>query len=118
MNTFQTTIKGKAGILTGGSSGFGFEMAKTIVAGGGRLAVFSADEISDAGRREVETAGSGEAVFLHQDIMAPGAADTMVDETIRRYGRLDFVIANAGFAIRFEKPLLDMPAEEIAKARR
>lgn len=118
MSTFQSQIKGKAGILTGGSSGFGFEMAKTIVARGGKLAVFSADEIPDAGRREVETAGNGEAVFLHQDIMAPGAADTMVDETVRRYGRLDFVIANAGFAIRFEKPLLDMPAAEIAKAMR
>lgn len=118
MHTFQTCIKGKAGILTGGSSGFGFEMAKAIVAQGGKLAVFSTDEISDAGRRDVETAGSGQAVFLHQDIMAPGAADIMVDETVRRYGHLDFVIANAGFAIRFEKPLLDMPAEEIAKAMR
>ena len=74
MSAFESNIKGKAGILTGGSSGFGFEMAKAIVARGGRLAVFSADEISDAGRREVEAAGDGEAVFLHQDITASGAA--------------------------------------------
>ena len=113
---FQSELKNKVGILTGGSSGFGFEMTKTIVSQGGKLAVFSADEISDAGRKEIKEAGSGEAVFLHQDITAPGAADTMVDETIKRYGKLDFVVANAGLAIRFEEPLLDMPAEKIVAA--
>lgn len=113
---FQTELKNKVGILTGGSSGFGFEMTKTIVSQGGKLAVFSADEISDAGRKEIKEAGSGEAVFLHQDITASGAADTMVDETIKRYGKLDFVVANAGLAIRFEEPLLDMPAEKIVAA--
>lgn len=113
---FQTELKNKVGILTGGSSGFGFEMTKTIVSQGGKLAVFSADEISDAGRKEIKEAGSGEAVFLHQDITAPGAADTMVNETIKRYGKLDFVVANAGLAIRFEEPLLDMPAEKIVAA--
>jgi NAD(P)-dependent dehydrogenase (short-subunit alcohol dehydrogenase family) len=40
MSAFESNLKGKAGILTGGSSGFGFEMAKAIVARGGRLAVF------------------------------------------------------------------------------
>jgi NAD(P)-dependent dehydrogenase (short-subunit alcohol dehydrogenase family) len=118
MSAFASSLKGKVGILTGGSSGFGFEMAKAVVARGGRLVVFSADEIPDAGRREVEAAGGGEAVFLHQDITAPGAADAMVDETVRRYGQLDFVLANAGFAIRFEEPLLEMPAEQIAAAMR
>jgi NAD(P)-dependent dehydrogenase (short-subunit alcohol dehydrogenase family) len=57
-------------------------------------------------------------VFLHQDITANGAADAMVDETVRRYGQLDFLLANAGFAIRFEEPLLEMPAEKIAAAMR
>ena len=53
---------------------------KAIVARGGRLAVFSADEISEAGRREVEAAGDGEAGVLHQDITATGAAAAMADE--------------------------------------
>jgi NAD(P)-dependent dehydrogenase (short-subunit alcohol dehydrogenase family) len=118
MNPFESNMAGKAGIVTGGSSGFGLEMVRELVARGARVASFSADEISDENRRAVTDAGKGEAAFLHQDIMAPGAADTMVEETVRRYGKLDFVIANAGFAIRFEKPLLEMSAEEIAKAMR
>jgi NAD(P)-dependent dehydrogenase (short-subunit alcohol dehydrogenase family) len=118
MSAFESSLEGKAGIVTGGSSGFGLEMVRELVARGARVASFSADEITEENRHAVTAAGNGEAAFLHQDIMAPGAADTMVDETVRRYGQLDFVIANAGFAIRFEKPLLDLPAEEIAKAMR
>ena len=118
MKAFESSLKGKAGIVTGGSSGFGLEMVRELVARGARVVSFSADEITDDSRRAVAAAGKGEAAFLHQDIMAPGAADTMVDETVRRYGQLDFVVANAGFAIRFEKPLLEMSAEEIAKAMR
>jgi NAD(P)-dependent dehydrogenase (short-subunit alcohol dehydrogenase family) len=118
MHPFTSSLRGKVGILTGGSSGFGFEMAKALVAEGARLAIFSADEPTDEGRRELAALRPGEAFFARQDITAAGAADTMVDETIRRYGQLDVVIANAGFAIRFEKPLFDLPAAEIAQAMR
>ncbi|MCX6905428.1 MAG: 16S rRNA (cytosine(1402)-N(4))-methyltransferase, partial [Verrucomicrobia bacterium] len=47
MSAFESNLKGKAGILTGGSSGFGFEMAKAIVARGGRLAVITFHSLED-----------------------------------------------------------------------
>lgn len=115
---FVSRLAGKTGILTGGSSGFGFEMAKAILAEGANLMVFSADTLPDAGRKEIDGIRQAEVVFAHKDITAAGAADQMVDETVGRFGRLDFVIANAGFAIRFEEPLLEMPAEKIAQAMR
>jgi NAD(P)-dependent dehydrogenase (short-subunit alcohol dehydrogenase family) len=115
---FVSQLRGKAGILTGGSSGFGYEMVKAITAQGANLAVFSVDDLPAAGRQEIDSLRQAEAVFVRKDIMAPGAADEMVDETVGRFGRLDFVIANAGFAIRFEEPLLEMPAEKIAQAMR
>lgn len=115
---FESGLRGKAGIVTGGSSGFGLEMVRELVARGARVVSFSADDIAEAARRDVEAAGDGAALFLKQDITASGAADAMVGETVGRHGRLDFVIANAGFAIRFEKPLLDLPAEEVAAAMR
>ena len=115
---FVSRLQGKAGILTGGSSGFGFELTKAITACGANLAVFSADDLPEAGRQELDAVRRAEAVYTRKDITAPGAADEMVDETVGRFGRLDFVIANAGFAIRFEEPLLEMPAEKIAQAMR
>jgi NAD(P)-dependent dehydrogenase (short-subunit alcohol dehydrogenase family) len=85
MSRFQSSLRDKAGILTSGSSGFGFEMAKALVANGARVAGFSADVVPYNGRREVEAAGSGTAVFQIQDITAPGAADRMVDDTVQRF---------------------------------
>ncbi len=117
MSGFQSCLQGKVGILTGGTSGFGYEMVKAIVAQGGRLAVFSIDEITPPARCQVE-AGPGQVVFYQKDILAKNSADDMVEQTLRQYGRLDFVIANAGFAIRFEEPLLETPTEKLAEAMR
>jgi NAD(P)-dependent dehydrogenase (short-subunit alcohol dehydrogenase family) len=118
MGGFKSSLKGKAGILTGGTSGFGYEMVKAIVAQGGRVAVFSIDKVTPQARSQAEAAGPGEVVFYEKDIMDKGAADEMVDRTVSQYGQLDFAIANAGFAIRFEKPLLEMPTDELAEAMR
>jgi NAD(P)-dependent dehydrogenase (short-subunit alcohol dehydrogenase family) len=118
MSRFRSGLSGKAGILTGGSSGFGYEMVRLIVAQGGRVASFSIDQVDAQARRQAEAAGPGEVVFYEKDIMATNAADEMVDQTMRQFGRLDFVIANAGFAIRFEKPLLETSTEELAEAMR
>ncbi len=117
MSGFQSCLQGKVGILTGGTSGFGYEMVKAIVAQGGRVAVFSIDEITPPARCQVE-AGPGQVVFYQKDILAKNSADDMVEQTLRQYGRLDFVIANAGFAIRFEEPLLETPTEKLAEAMR
>ncbi|TFG60287.1 MAG: SDR family oxidoreductase [Spirochaetales bacterium] len=47
--------------------------------------------------------------------MEKDAGRVMVEKTVAGFGRLDFVIANAGFAIRYEKPLFSMTSEEIAE---
>ena len=118
MNRFQSSLQGKVGILTGGTSGFGYEMAQAIVVQGGCLAVFSIDEVTPQARGQVESAGPGQVAFHQKDITTKGAADEMVEQIMRQYGQLDFVIANAGFAIRFEQPLLEMPTEKLAEAMR
>ena len=118
MSRFQSDLKGKVGILTGGTSGFGLEMVKEILARGGRLAVFSIDELTGENRRQIQEIKTGESVYIKKDIVQKDAADQMVNETVKKYGKLDFVIANAGLAIRFEEPLISMPTEKIAEAMR
>jgi NAD(P)-dependent dehydrogenase (short-subunit alcohol dehydrogenase family) len=112
---FQGSMVGKVGILTGGTSGFGLAMVHALVAEGAQLAVFSADTIAESERARLAAAGP-EPAFITQDILAAGAAETMVGETVARFGRLDFLIANAGFAIRFEAPLLATPLDRILAA--
>lgn len=42
----------------------------------------------------------------------------MVGRTVEQFGRLDFVVMNAGFAIRFEESLLKIPLEKLAENMR
>lgn len=112
MNSFNTPVKGKAGIVTGGTSGYGLEITKALVGEGADVAVFSVDELPPSEAPYFEGAG-GTAEFFTQDILERDAARTMVEKTVERFGRLDYVIANAGFAVRYEDPLFSLSAEEI-----
>ena len=118
MNAFQSSLQGKVGLLTGGTSGFGYAMAKALLERGAKIAVFSVDELSDASRSELESIGKGEFDYYTKDIMAQGASEEMVAQTVERFGALDFVLANAGFAIRFEEPLLELSPEKLVESMR
>ena len=115
---FQRELTGKSGILTGGTSGFGYEMVKGLVRSGANVAVFSADELPDASRAELLRAGDGKAEYYRKDVTGSNAAEEMVERTVARFGRLDFVVANAGMALRFEEPLLSTPVEKVADTMR
>jgi NAD(P)-dependent dehydrogenase (short-subunit alcohol dehydrogenase family) len=117
-HSFQRTLKGKAGILTGGTSGFGYEIVKGLIRSGANVAVFSADELPDASRAELLRTGDGKAEYHRKDITSPGAAGEMVEQTVARFGSLDFVVVNAGAALRFEEPLLSTPLEKVADTMR
>ena len=111
---FQSALRGKSGILTGGSSGFGLEIVKALAAHGANVAVFSIDEPPEAERQRI----APHVEFRTMDVLAPDASEQMVELTRQRFGGVDFAIANAGFAIRFEQPLLSIPTAEVAEALR
>jgi len=118
MNNFQSSLEEKVGILTGGTSGFGYEIVRALLCQGANMAVFSVDEISDPALAEVRSQGKGEVEYYYKDIMASGASEEMVNQTMDRFGRIDFVVANAGFAIRFEESLLDISLDKLAESMR
>ena len=116
MNNINASLKGKVGILTGGTSGFGYAMVRALLRQGANLAVFSIDELSDAALTELRSDGKGDVEYYTRDIMTAGASEEMVGQTIDRFGKLDFVVINAGFAIRFEESLLKIPLEKLAES--
>lgn len=118
MHNFQTSLQGKVGILTGGTSGFGYAMVKALLGQGARVAVFSVDELSAEARTELAQIRGGEAEYFTKDIMTSGAAEDMVAQTMDLFRKLDFVVVNAGFAIRFEEPLLELSLEKLAESMR
>lgn len=118
MNHFQSSLAGKVGILTGGTSGFGYAMVRALLNQDARLAVFSVDELPDTARAELNTIGKGNFEYYTKDLMADGASEEIVAQTVERFEQIDFVIANAGFATRFEEPLLDLSLERVAESMR
>lgn len=118
MSTFQSSLNGKVGILTGGTSGFGYEITDALLQLGAHMAVFSIDEMTDEQVAAVRARAKGQVEYWKRDIMADGASEEMVERTMERFGRVDFVIANAGFAIRLEQSLLTLSEAELRKAMR
>jgi len=118
MQNVYPSLKGKAGILTGGTSGFGFEIVRSLVAQGSKVMVFSVDELSAENAALLKEAGDGEALYAVQDITADGAAEAMVAKTKEKFGKIDFLVANAGVANRFQAPLMSFDSATIAEKLR
>jgi NAD(P)-dependent dehydrogenase (short-subunit alcohol dehydrogenase family) len=92
-------VDGKVAIVTGGASGIGAACATTLAREGAKVVVTDLDDAG--GRRVVEQIGSagGEAVFLHQDVSLEETWPAIIDATLRRFGHLNVMVANAGIAI-------------------
>jgi NADP-dependent 3-hydroxy acid dehydrogenase YdfG len=85
-------------LITGGSSGIGAAAARLLLDGGHQVAVTGRDQ----GRLERFAEGCGKPdglLTFAADASDPEATRAAVDSTVKEFGRLDAVVANAGFAI-------------------
>lgn len=86
--SYQTAdLTGKVAFITGGSSGIGAEVARSLRAQGVKLALFSrsgsAPELPDT-------------LQLRGDVGNRADVDAAIQTTVDTYGHLDIVVANAG----------------------
>lgn len=89
----------KVAVVTGGASGIGRAICAELADSGAQVVV--ADINGDAAERAATqlNAAGGRAKAVTVDVTSSPAVTTMVDETIRGYGRLDYIFNNAGVAI-------------------
>lgn len=99
-------------IITGASSGIGLETAKAFAWEGCRVALGARreDRLEDA-RRQVEEAGSGEALALVTDVQDESEVRALVDAAHSRWGRVDVLVNNAGYGVY--KPFVDTSTAEV-----
>src|SRR5690606_15412945 len=89
-------LKNKVAIITGAAAGLGKAMTLLFARNGARIAVSDIDE--EGGKKvveEVEAAG-GSAIFVRADSSSPEDNENLVREAVKRFGRLDIAVNNAG----------------------
>ena len=88
-------------LITGASSGIGAAAARALAAPDTAIALHARRNRSGAARvAQALAAGGAQSLVLEGDLGEPGTGTRLVEETAARYGRLDGVISNAGFADR------------------
>jgi NAD(P)-dependent dehydrogenase (short-subunit alcohol dehydrogenase family) len=92
-------VEGKVAIVTGGASGIGEACAELLAREGASVAVTDVDELRGPEVVARITKAGGEATFLRQDVTSEPRWIEVVTEVMKRYGRLDVLVSNAGIAI-------------------
>ncbi len=92
-------FQGAVAIVTGGASGIGFALARTMASRGAE--VILADRQGELAERAAESirAASGRATAYEMDVTDPRAFQSAVDATVTRLGRLDYLFNNAGIGV-------------------
>ncbi len=79
-------------LVTGGSSGIGFETARTLIEAGAQVAITGRDEA-----KLQAAAATLKAHAIRADVSIAADAQRMVDETVRAFDSVNVLINNAGF---------------------
>lgn len=88
-------LENKVAVVTGSTSGIGYEAAKLFAAEGAKVVVSGRRaERGQAVVDEIKAAG-GEATFIQLDMLQPESIKNLFEKTVEIYGRIDVAVNNA-----------------------
>jgi NAD(P)-dependent dehydrogenase (short-subunit alcohol dehydrogenase family) len=88
-------------LVTGAASGIGAATCRALAAPGAGIVVHTRRNRAGADRVAAEIRDAGaEAVVALGDLADPTVPGALIDEVVRRFGGLDVLVSNAGFADR------------------
>jgi NADP-dependent 3-hydroxy acid dehydrogenase YdfG len=89
---------GPVGIITGGASGIGAASAVAFARLGARLVLATLPTSSTQAVTALVERTGGQAVTAHVDVRDPRQVATLPEVALGHYGRIDFLLVNAGVA--------------------
>jgi 3-oxoacyl-[acyl-carrier protein] reductase len=104
-------LAGKVAIVTGGSRGIGRAIVDLLASFQAKVVVnYLRDEDAATATVALARERGAEAVAIRADVSQLAAAERLVNETLERFGRIDFLICNAGI---WEGAPVDEISEEL-----
>ena len=94
-------LQNSTALITGGSSGIGYAIAKVLIDSGGRVAITGRDE-----KKLYKAAETLNAVPIRADVTSENDVSRTYREVLQAFGNLDILVNNAGSGV-FKK-LVDM----------
>jgi NAD(P)-dependent dehydrogenase (short-subunit alcohol dehydrogenase family) len=91
------SLEGKVALVTGGSKGLGYEMARSMATAGADVTITSRhlDEVSEAAAKIREESGR-RVLAVEADAGSSSDVDRVVEQTVAELGQLDILVNNAG----------------------
>src|SRR5688572_27795534 len=91
------SIDNKTILITGGSKGIGYGVAEALVKESAKVAITGRSQATaDEAAARLNKLGKGEAVGLEADVRNADAQQKAVDLVLKKWGKLDVLVANAG----------------------
>ena len=103
------SLQGRVSIVTGGATGLGLQMATGLAEAGSHVVICSRKlENCEQAAAGIEQLGV-KALAAACDVTKPDQVEALKDATLRKFGRVDVLVNNAGKA--WVAPAEDMPLE-------
>ena len=100
------SLDGQVGIVTGGGQGLGKAFCHAFAEAGADVVVAEINPETGPTTVEEVTALGRRALFVETDVTDPESVERMVSKTVAEFGRIDFLMNNAGVVHH-------IPAEEV-----
>jgi 3-oxoacyl-[acyl-carrier protein] reductase len=109
--TMALSLAGKVGLVTGGSRGIGAATVRAFGTAGANV-MFNYQRAKIAAEALVQECGPEQCAAVACDLTGLSTASDLVEETVRRFGRIDILVANHGIW-----PPQDVPIDQMTDAQ-
>ncbi|MBQ6448621.1 SDR family oxidoreductase [Cytobacillus oceanisediminis] len=102
MDNSWLNLEGKVAIVTGGSSGIGYSIAKELINNGAKVII--SDLVGEEGPQ------ADRAYLIKCDVTNKESVEQMVSKTVAEFGKIDILVNNAG--VNLPRLLVDVKGEK------